>query len=405
MIKICQPFIREIDEKIYLVSTIEDEYQNIKEEIYYSTSKEYGQYLTAEVADAFVVGMLLPAAKYNEDIVVDGAVSEKLLYNINNSILYILSLVWGNRVKLTAKQSLSPTFNSNGVGCGCSLGVDSFAAMMSHINDPIYPNYQITHLTYFNVGAMGYVNLDKARESYEKDLKLVLQYTKKVDKPVVCLESNFSILYSEFNFDQSGDMRNFSAALSMQKLFGKYLYGSSFTIKDFKFEQAQTGYYETLLAPLLSTDNTDIVIANPDMSRIEKTKFIIKYKDVQENLYVCWKELIANKNPESEIALIKDAYLNCSRCDKCLRTLLAIDILGKLNEFNQIFDIKYYHKVKAKYIAKVIYMRGDNAFYTDLYNLIKSSDFQIPTKSYILLFAYMIKLNVVYQKLKKIFNR
>ena len=34
MIKICQPFIREIDEKIYLVSTIEDEYQNIKEEIY-----------------------------------------------------------------------------------------------------------------------------------------------------------------------------------------------------------------------------------------------------------------------------------------------------------------------------------------------------------------------------------
>lgn len=404
MIKISQPFLRETDGKVYLVSIIEDEYQNIKEEIYYSTSKEYGQYLTAEVADAFVVGMLLPAARYNEDIIVDGAISERLLYNINNSIFYMLSLVWGYRVKLVAKQSISPNFNSEGVGCGCSLGVDSFAAMMSHMDAQICPSYQITHLTYFNVGAMGYVNLNKAKESYEKDLQLVSQYAAKVNKPVVCIESNFSILYSEFDFDQSGDLRNFSAALSMQKLFGKYLYGSTFPINDFKFEQSQTGYYETLLAPLLSTDNTDIVIANPDMSRIEKTKYIINYKDVQENLYVCWKELIANKHPESEIALIKDNYLNCTRCDKCLRTLLAIDIMGKLNDFSQIFDIQYYNKAKAKYIAKVIRQRKDNAFYTDLYNLIKQNKFPIPAKSYLISFAYAIKLNVIYRKFKNLFS-
>lgn len=402
MIKITQPCIEIKGDEVYLIASIEDEFQSIKEKVFYKASSEYGQYLTEEVADAFVVGMLLPAARYDEDIYVDGAISEKLFYNINNSVLYILSLVWGHRVKLKAKKLISLKNKPDGVGCGCSLGIDSFAAMLEHMDGKSSQSYDITHLTYFNVGAMGYVNLEVARNSYLKDLQMVHQYALKKDRPVVCLESNFSIMYKDFNFDQSGDIRNFSAVLSLQKLFGKYLYGSSYPIKDFKFEQSQTGYYETLLAPLLSTEICELIIANPDMSRVDKTKYIVKNKDAQNYLYVCWKELIANKNPNSVIAKVKDNYLNCTRCDKCLRTLLAIDILGEINNFNKIFDIHYYYKVKDAYIAKVIYNRKNNAFYDDLYNLIKEYDYKLSSKTQIILFMYRYKMISIYSRLSKL---
>lgn len=383
MIKIFQPYIKKHEEECYLVSRIIDEKQKINEEIFYKVENAYGQYLTNEVCDAFVVGCLLPAALYNEDIVVEGAISERLFYNISNSILYILSFIYGSKVQLKAKEIVAPVYNAEGVGCGCSLGVDSFAAMLQHLpnmtnkENEVPDTYKITHLTYFNVGAMGYVDLDKAKQSYEKDIQMVYSFAKEVNLPVVRLESNFSLLYKDFDFDASGDMRNFSAALSLQKLFGKYLYGSSFPIIDFKFDKGQTGYYESLLAPMLSTNNTEIIIANPDMSRIDKTKYIIDNELTKKYLYVCWKELIANRWPNSEIAKIKDQYQNCTRCDKCKRTLLALELLGGIDGFENIFDVSYWNKVKSQYIAKVIFNKNDNAFYKDLYMLLKDKQYSI----------------------------
>ncbi len=370
MITIGKPYLEQIGEKTYLKSHIKDEAQMIETDIWYSSDiANGGRYLTDDVADTFLVGVLLPAMKYGEDILVDAPVSEKLYYNITNSVLYTLSFIYGNRISLKVREFVTPSFESNGVGCGCSLGVDSFAAMLQHFSPDCPSSYRITHLTYFNVGAMGYNNLEKAKASFEKDLLMVQAFAMEIGLPVICLESNFSLLYKDFDFDESGDVRNFSAALSLQKLFSKYLYGSSFTIKDFKFDKAQTGYYETLLAPLLSTENCEIVIANPDKTRIAKTIDIVDNPLSQKYLYVCWKELIANKWPDSEIAKIKDKHQNCSRCDKCKRTLLAIDLLGKLDKYEDIFDIPYWKSVKDDYIVKVVSNRNENAFYGDLYDL------------------------------------
>lgn len=406
MIKISSPVIYTSGDRTVMTAHIEDEYQKINNDIYYSTPIEYGEYLCYDVTDAFVVGVLLPAARYEQDIVVDGAVSDRLFYNINNSILYTLANVWKKkRVKLVAKEVKSITFDSKAVGCGCSLGVDSFAAMLQHLSNPELPQFNITHLTYFNVGAMGYKNLEKAKQSYEKDLELVKKFAAKVNLPIVQLESNFSIMYEEFDFDQSGDIRNFSAVLALQKLFKKYLYGSSYPIKDFRFEISQTGYYETLLAPLLSTESCEIIIANPDLTRIDKTKAVVGNEMAQETLYVCWKELLANKYPDSEIAKIKDIFLNCSRCDKCLRTLLAIDILGYLDKFKNIFDIEHYKTVKDKYIAKVLYNKSHNAFYKDLFELITEYNYPISVKSKVYLFAYQLKVYGIVNRVKSILKK
>ncbi len=387
MIRISKPTIKQREGRTYLISHIIDDAQRIEQDIYYATEQEYGEYLVDEVADTFIVGCLLPAVFYNEDITVECAMSEKLYYNISNSILHILSHIYGNKINIHVKSLINPQYGGSGVGCGCSLGVDSFAAILKHF--PLIPNsdveiasdaYRITHLTYFNVGAMGSSNLEKARESFLKDLRLVKSFAEIINLPVVTLESNFALLYQDFNFDSSGDIRNFSATLALQRLFGKYLYASGYPISDFKYDIAQTGYYEFLLAPLLSTESTEIIIANPDMSRVEKTKFIVDNPLTQKYLYVCWKEVISNKWPDSEVAKIKDRKLNCSHCDKCKRTLLAIDLLGKLPLYEDNFDIPYWNSVKDQYIARVIVNKEDNVFYEELYQLMQEKEYKVTPK-------------------------
>ena len=384
MIKISKPRIEEREDQSYLISHIIDEKQKIDCDFFYSVDLEYGQYLADEVADAFVVGCLLPAALYDEDIVVECAMSEKLYYNLTNTVLYILATLFDCKIKIRAKELTNTNYNAQGVGCGCSLGVDSLAAIFQHSAsfcsngyEAAPASYNITHLTYFNVGAMGYVDLAKAKTSYDKDIQLVKAFASEIGLPVISLESNFSILYKDFDFDASGDMRNFSAALSLQKLFGKYLYGSGYPVTEYKYDREQTGYYEFLLAPMVSTESMEIVIANPNMSRVDKTKFIVDNPLTQKYLYVCWKELIANRWPDSEIARIKDKKLNCSHCDKCKRTLLAIDILGKLPLFEKNFDIPYWESVKNKYIAQVIYNKDNNVFYKELYLLMQEYHYNI----------------------------
>ena len=411
MIRISAPrLVKEIG-RVSMVCHIEDDKQHLAEEIYYATPALYGDYLSYEVADAFVVGCLLPAALYGEDIQVDGAISERLFYNLSNSVSYILSLIYGNRIRIQASQLVNPDYNATGVGCGCSLGVDSFAAMLQHFptsiigQDATVPaSYRITHLTYFNIGAMGYVDLQKAKLSYEKDLQRVRSFAEEVGLPVVELESNFSLLYKDLDFDASGDVRNFSAVLALQKLFGRYLYGSTFPMVDFRFDKGQTGYYESVLAPLLSTESTEIIIANPDMSRIDKTRAIADNPLVQKYLYVCWKELIANRWPHSKIAAIKDAHVNCSRCDKCKRTLLALDLMGKLPSYQSVFDLDYWASTKDAYIAKVIYRKDESAFYKDLYNLMQEKNYRISPKAERELRILRRKNSLLFRGLRKIKN-
>lgn len=388
MIYIGKPYLEIVDGVTFLKSHIKDDSQKIEKDIFYSVPSEYGQYLANEVADAFLVGVLLPAAQYNEDIYVDAPISEKLYYNITNSVLFTLSFIYGNKVRLKVKELVRPDYHSDAVGCGCSLGVDSFAAIKQHLSLDCPSSFRITHFTYFNVGAMGYVDLNKAEHSFQIDLKLVKTFASEVKKPVVPLSSNISLLYKDFDFDASGEYRNFSAALSLQKLFRKYLYGSGYTIKETGFSKSQSGYYEFLLAPWLSTDNTEIVIANPDMTRIDKTQYIADSPMAQKYLYVCWKELIANKWPNSEIAKIKDEHLNCTRCEKCKRTILALDLLGKLPLFKNLFDIPHWNKIKACYIARVIANNENNTFYTDLCSLMNEVGYKPNKKVKKELFKY-----------------
>ena len=66
------------------------------------------------------------------------------------------------------------------------------------------------------------------------------------------------------------------------------------------------------------------------MTRMTKLKKVVDYVPSYRYLNVC----------------LKDGD-NCGVCEKCVRTLLGLDALGKLDEYNQVFDTQYYKQNDA----------------------------------------------------------
>jgi len=311
----------------------------------------------------------------------------------------------GERIKVKVEKTVRTDFGGHATGCGCSLGIDSLSAIYTHIDTPDTRNYQITHLTYFNVGSHGYKDVEANRRSWLHDLVNVEKFAESVGLPVVKIESNVWELFEGFNFDQSGNLINMATVLIMQKLFGRYLYGSNYPMTATHFTDVCSGYFESLMIPVVSTESTELVVANADMARSDKTELVIRHPLSRKFLYVCWKELIVNNNLNHPIAKIKDKFLNCTRCDKCLRTCTQLDILGVLDEFGEIFDLKHYRGVRTSYLARCIAFKNNNEFFSDIVDMAARHGYKIPVKSRIMAYAYKLHIMSLLHRVKTVIER
>ena len=133
-------------------------FQGITDECFYSVPAEFAGLADTESSNCFLVGMLYPAMRYGEDIRVEGRVSAKLLYNLNEYLVPMMAIV-DPRLKRIHIEAGSADGNfhpgAKAVGTGFSGGVDSFATIYEHLERPSPEGFRLTHLFFFNVGAHG----------------------------------------------------------------------------------------------------------------------------------------------------------------------------------------------------------------------------------------------------------
>lgn len=402
MITINTPFLEQNCESIYLKSNIVDEVQNINEIVWFQTSLEFGKFFVDEVADPFLVALVMPAIRYKEDITVNAKVSEQLYYNLVHYVIPYISASWGGYMpRIMVKGLTSRNYNPQASATGCSMGVDSLSAIFHHIDKNCPDGYKLTHLTFFNVGSHGTINLKETEASFYKDLSLVQNFASILGLPVVWVNTNMHLLYFDFSFNHSHTMRNMSVVLSMQKLFYRYYYASSYTLYDYALKQDNTAYYEDPLLSRLTTESTSMMSEDATWERSQKTKYIADNKLAQEHLYVCLKEQISNNGYDKGLDHLKDNWKNCSRCTKCLRTMITLDIIGKLDKFNKIFDVEYFYRIKKYYIGKVLSQRSHDLLFNDIYKLMKSEGYQIPLFSKVISVFYVLYIKLSPKKLQK----
>ena len=363
---ISAPVFTETDSKARVSSTFTFD-TGEKHEVYFETTLEFAQYLVYEVSDAFIVAAMLPALVKGEDMQVE-SVSPHLRYNFD-VLMYLFGKVFGYApIMLNANAVLSVNFKPKAVGTGFSGGVDSLLTYLEHTAATCPEDMRVNHLALFNVGSYGN-DPEKTRKNFQDDLKRALKFAKEVNVPLIPLNSNLSSIYTHkdiFHYSLRSTLCLSAAILCLQKLFRQYYISSTGTIDDIRLNKYEQYYYESLFIQRLCTANTNIMISEVHYNRVEKTKKLLQNSLTERHLYVCNADLMNEKWGESNE---KEGYLNCSECFKCVRTLLTIDLLGKLSQFGRLFNLEKYRKQKDALILQMYQKKNHDHFQQEIFNL------------------------------------
>lgn len=340
---------------------------NTKDILWFSTTNEFGSYLCHERGDAFLVAMLLYAMKRGEDIHILAPISERLYYTLTKHFVEIIANMFPDyhRIQIIGDVTFEPIENAGGVGTGFSCGIDSFCTVVEHTSESCSPDYKLTHLTFFNVGASGDYGGDHARDLFHQRIKSVRPCADELNLPLVTLDSNINEILG-MNFLPTHTYRNVAAVLAFQKLFKTYYYSSGYTLRQFELNHSSSAYYDVYSLDMLSTNTTKFFSSGEIYSRVKKTDIVSTNPLSYKYLNVC-------------VA----AEINCSRCYKCQRTLVTLDLLGKLDLYNNVFDLNDYHIHRSKYFGRVLSERKNDAFQQEIYDAIKRDNFPIPFGAYL----------------------
>ncbi|WP_143534386.1 hypothetical protein [Roseovarius albus] len=296
--------------------------------------------------DWIAVALIYPAMLRGQPLHIDGPVSPTLLFNLNNDIQALLQYFNPELSKVTVTAhptSLKSAAQGTDTGTGFSAGVDSFATLATFTEPNTPPFYRLSSLSTFNVGAMGSVSA--SAPLYHRYSQRVRNFASQHQLNWNTLDSNLADFYFEAsaNFVRTSCLRNAAAALFFQDLHKCYLYSSSYPYPDTNKSHDELGYLESVLLPLLSTENITFPLAGAGLKRTEKISKVAQFRPAHKALDVC----VAPARTR-----MSSVQINCSRCRKCTRTMLNLDILGNLSAFSDVFDIAFFHRNRSAIIKE-----------------------------------------------------
>ena len=352
ILTIGRPTVEETAEALTLRANVS--FQGRKDKCFYSVPKEYAGFADRESSNCFLVGLLYPAMRHGEDIVVEGTVSAKLLYNINEYLIPLMALCDDRLKRITVKAGstdASYRTEAKAVGTGFSAGIDSFVTIYEHFVRPNPEGFRLTHLFFFNVGAHGIPKKEGDLERIERQFRArydkFRSYPDEVSLPFVQVNSDIH------KFHTWGHLETATLATAPAVLFlggglrRYYIASSGHTYRQlWKFlgDGLRPDSIENLnmmILPWLCTESLDIIDDGNFLDRSHKTALIADYPPAKRHLNVCYGHDTLDTN--------------CSVCPKCARTLLTLELLGKLDEFSSVFDVeKYRREVRTRFIAETI---------------------------------------------------
>ena len=354
-IKITKPYLLEKDIYIYICTKLvlgtDEEY-----DLWYSIEKEYKDYISVEHADAFVVNLLFYAMEHKLDIECETKISEKLYYQLTE--YWIPSITKNinkyNPIKIIAEVTDEKLPTAGAVGGSLSGGVDSFYTLLKHL-DRKESSYNITHLTFFNAGASGELGGDEARVKYQNRIAWIKDVADNLGKKLICIDTNINEFLKE-NHLATHSCRTLALPLLLQKLFSKYYFASGTDFANFRFDEESCCEYDLLNVHCFSTENLTFYSSGGEVNRLEKVKYISDFEVTYSRLNVCVAE-----------------DTNCSKCEKCQRTMMELYVLGKLEKYKEVFDLDYFARNKRRFLRTSSINRYKDDW-KEVYEILDSQD-------------------------------
>lgn len=285
------------------------------EKLWFEFPEEWSDLVT-DRADSFLSTMLLVAMRHGENIIeVRGEVSPRFLIGINEyQMAFCMWPIWRFKPIRIECESLIPTSTENGrdiVMSAFSGGVDSFFTLKSYLPGNGLPkSVQISHLLF--------VHGFDIKLEYPKSFPLLRDAYS-----AMCERLGIKLISCRTNCQQFGTRQNWGL------FHGAALIGAAHAAgRRTAMFYVPSSHSFTSLLPwgsdpgidyLLSTEATQVIHHGSGFTRTEKTEAIAYWEESWDKLRVC---------------AFGDSTLNCSKCEKCLRTMMTLDMLGVLERYS-----------------------------------------------------------------------
>lgn len=293
--------------------------------LWFSAPQESASFVNAR-ADAAGVAILMPAMAAGRDLVIEGPVTDELVWNLRGEVQEVLRGVRPelSLVGVEARNPLPAQEPATGVGTGYSAGIDSYATLARHhFSADVPDSLRVTHLLYNNVGSHGHD--DRGRALYRKRLELLRPNANSTGLPLIDVDTNIDEFYLAVGlaFQPSHTMRNAAVVHLLSGGIRHYLYASSVPFERVAVAaEIDVAFTDPILLPLLSTRSLTLRSSCSDLDRSAKTELVAEIPHTYERLDVC----VASTDGT-----------NCSECWKCHRTMLTLDIIGALDRYDKVF--------------------------------------------------------------------
>lgn len=367
---------------------------NVESELWFSTQEEYSNYISLTNGDSFILLLFVYAVFNDLDFESKVPISKRLHYGLLAILLPSFQKMKfktnTNKFKFSAIDNTVYT-EANASGTAMSFGVDSFYTFLKQQDS----NMPIDYLTLFNAGGYGQYGGDKARELFDHMAQKAAIFAKQNDLKVLTVDTNWNEIL-QMPFVKTHTFRNFACVLVFQKLFKNYYYASGLTLSSFALNPNDPAYYDIVNVKAIAGNALEFFISGLNEGRLEKTKYIADQQLTYNNLNVCYF------TPDSLKSLTNDKlFKNCSKCYKCVRTMVTLDVLGKLELYKNIFDLDIYNKNKEIYLAEILYqkLRTSSIFSSEILDQMKLNNYEYSPKVYFCLVKKII--GVIVYKFKK----
>ncbi len=370
-----------------IVCDIECSFSNATQ-LWFSVPEMFSDWLTDDVYDAFMVAMLFPAMYYKQDLYIDGCVSEKLYDNITHYVQHCerAYLPYLYEINVTVKEFSVAKKTGHLIGTGFSGGIDAFSTLYDRFEREQNPNYKLSALFFFNLGSHGGGG-KKAQEKFYTRYNYLLPLTKELGLPFVPLDSNLFDYYQfEWEYD-AGVLCRSTGMLVFERVLDKYYVAYDYSFWEIVYMTAADYASITDMCNdyLLGTETLEIIVDGTQYRRSEKTINLLNYPPFLNYLNVCVGRSASAKN--------------CSMCHKCKRTLLTLDILNRLEDAKDVFDIDIFRKSRFRYQCYTVLHRKSDIYAHDNCQLAKKMNYHMP--NYLVAWVYMSP-RIIKSKLKEV---
>lgn len=293
--------------------------------VYFKLDKKFKDSICTDYSP-FLVSFLVPAMSLGENIYIEGEVSKEVYDSLDRIQNKFVSWNIGlKKINVYVNGLNSEKYNVKKRAVFFSGGVDSFYTYLKNKEDGIVLDYFIL--------ANGY-DINIRNKSLWDSTSEYIENISKIEKvDLIKVESNIrDIIEPIVMWDYSHGGCLAALGLLLTKELSDVYIGSTYT-----FKQMFPWGSHPEVDSLWSSESTKFHHHGADTTRLEKVFYISKYPIVLKTLRVCY--------------LNKKDNFNCGVCDKCMRTMINLELAGKLlnsETFPKKVDINLLKKIKIE---------------------------------------------------------